>query len=187
MSWQFDYGHTYIGFTGRHLMVATVRGEFEKFSGTVEFDEHDVTRAKTEIQIEAASVNTHNAQRDEHFRSTDFFDVERYPYITFKSKRVILQDVHHGQLIGDLTIRDVTKEIVLDAEYSGVSQSPWNTYSAGFSLRAKVNRKDWGLNWNAALAGGGLVASDEIALMIDLELTKPVEVVASAQADGVSA
>jgi polyisoprenoid-binding protein YceI len=187
MNWQFDAGHTHIGFTGRHLMVATVRGAFEQFSGTVEFDEHDLTRSKAEIQIEAASVNTHNVQRDEHFRSADFFDVEHYPYITFKSKRVIMHDANHGQLIGDLTIRNITREVVLDGEYGGVSQTPWNTYSAGFSLRGKVNRKDWGLNWNMVLAGGGLLAGDEITLTIDLELIKPVEVAASAQAGGTSA
>src|SRR5689334_822600 len=187
MSWQLDTGHTYIGFTGRHLMVATVRGEFEKFSGTIEFDEQDITRSKADIQIEADSVNTRNAQRDEHFRSADFFDVEHYPYITFESKRIVMKDEHHGQLIGDLTIRNITKEVILDGEYSGVSQTPWNTYSAGFSLRGKVNRKDWGLNWNMVLAGGGLVAGDEINLTIDLELTKPVEAVVPAQAGGTSA
>jgi polyisoprenoid-binding protein YceI len=131
MSWQFDPGHTYIGFTGRHLMVATVRGEFEKFEGTVEFDEHDLTRSKVEIRIEAASVTTRNAQRDEHFRSADFFDVEHYPSITFRSKRVVMRDAHHGQLIGELTIRNITKEVVLDGEYGGVNQTPWNTSSAG--------------------------------------------------------
>src|SRR5438270_11846196 len=99
MNWQFDAGHTHIGFTGRHLMVATVRGEFEQFSGTVEFDEQDLTRSQADIQIEAASVTTRNAQRDEHFRSADFFDVAHYPYITFKSKRVIMQDAQHGQFI----------------------------------------------------------------------------------------
>jgi polyisoprenoid-binding protein YceI len=182
MNWQLDPGHTYIGFSGRHLMVATVRGEFEKFSGTVEFDEQDISRSGASIQIEAASVTTHNAQRDEHFRSADFFDVEHYPYITFKSKRVMMQDAHHGQLIGDLTIRNITREVVLDGEYSGVSQTPWDTYSAGFSLRGKVNRKDWGLNWNMVLAGGGLVAGDEITLAIDLELTRPVETGAAALA-----
>jgi len=187
MNWQFDAGHTRIGFTGRHLMVATVQGQFEKFSGTVEFDEHDLTRSKADIQIEAASVNTHNVQRDEHFRSADFFDVEHYPSITFKSKRVIMHDEHHGQLIGDLTIRNITREVVLEGEYAGVSQTPWNTYSAGFSLRAKVNRKDWGLNWNMVLAGGGLVASDEITLIIDLELTRPAEAVAPVQSAEVSA
>ena len=183
MSWQLDPGHTSIGFNGRHLMVATVRGAFEQFSGTVEFDEQDITRSQADIQIEAASVNTRNAQRDEHFRSADFFDVEHFPYIIFKSKRVIMQDAHHGKLIGDLTIRNITREVVLDGEYSGVSQTPWNTYSAGFSMRGKVNRKDWGLNWNMVLAGGGLVASDEITLAIDLELTKPLEVAAFAQAE----
>ena len=183
MSWQLDTGHTYIGFTGRHLMVSTVRGEFEKFSGNVDFNEQDITRSKVDIQIESGSVNTRNAQRDEHFRSADFFDVEHFPYITFKSKRVIMQNAHHGQLIGDLTIRNITREVMLDGEYSGVSQTPWNTYNAGFSLRGKVNRKDWGLNWNMVLAGGGLVASDEITLAIDLELTKPVEMTAPVQAE----
>jgi polyisoprenoid-binding protein YceI len=183
MSWQLDTGHTYIGFTGRHLMVATVRGEFEQFSGTVEFDEQDITRSKADIRIEAASVTTRNAQRDEHFRSPEFFDVEHFPYINFKSKRVIMQDTNHGQLVGDLTIRDIKREVVLEGEFSGVSQTPWNTYSAGFSLRGKVNRKDWGLNWNMLLAGGGLAASDEITLIIDLELTRPVEVDAAIQAE----
>jgi polyisoprenoid-binding protein YceI len=180
MNWQLDDGHTHIGFTGRHMMVATVRGEFEKFSGAVEFDEHDLTRSKVNIQIEAASDNTHNTQRDDHFRSADFFEVERYPYITFKSKRVIMHDANQRQLIGDLTIRNITREVVLDAEYGGVSQTPWNTYTAGFNLHGKVNRKDWGLNWNMLLAGGGLLAGDEIILTIDVELTKPVEVAASA-------
>src|ERR1700693_3900925 len=155
MSWQLDQGHTYIGFTGRHLMVATVRGAFEQFSGTVEFDEQDITRSQADIHIEAASVNTRNAQRDEHFRSADFFDVEHSPYITFKSKRVIMQDAHHGQLVGDLTIRTITREVVLDGEYSGVSQTPWNTYSAGVSLRGKGNRKKGGRKGGVGLGGGG--------------------------------
>lgn len=187
MNWQFDAGHTHIGFTGRHMMVATVRGQFEKFSGTVEFDEHDLTRSKVDIQIEAASVNTYNVQRDEHFRSADFFDVEHYPSITFKSKRVIMQDAHHGQLIGDLTIRNITREVVLEGEYAGVNQTPWNTYSAGFSLRGKVNRRDWDMKWNIVLAGGGLLASDEITMLIDLELTSPAEAVAPVQAGEASA
>ncbi len=187
MSWQIDYGHARVGFTGRHLMISTVRGEFERFRGTVEFDEHDVSLSKAEILIEAASVNTCNSQRDDHFRTADFFDVEKYPYITFKSKRVIMHDANHGQLIGDLTIRNITREVVLEGEYGGVSQTPWNTYSAGFNLHGKVNRKDWGLNWNMVLAGGGLVAGDEITLTIDLELTRPVEAVVPAQAGGFTA
>ena len=113
--------------------------------------------------------------------------MEHYSSITFKSKRVILIDANHGQLIGDLTIRNITKEVVLDGEYGGVSQTPWNTYSAGFSLSGKVNRKDWDLKWNMVLSGGGLVAGDEITLTIDLELTKPVEEVVPAQAGRASA
>src|SRR5260370_38086661 len=187
MNWQLDDGHAHIGFTGRHLMVETVRGQFEKFSGTVEFDEHGLTRASACSEFEGASVNTHNVQRDEHFRSADFFDVEHYPSITFKSKRVLMHDEHHGQLIGDLTIRNITREVVLDGEYSGVSQTPWNTYSAGFSLRAKVNRKDWGLTWNMVLAGGGLFVSDEITLIIHLELTRAPAAVAPVQAAEASA
>ncbi len=181
MTWEFDNKHAYIGFTGRHLMVATVRGEFERYNVKVNFDENNITAATAEVEIEAASVNTRNADRDAHFRSADFFEVATYPYITFKSTRVELKDPNHGLLIGDLTIRGITREVALDMEFSGVSQSPWNTLSAGFSLRGKVNRKDWGLNWNAVLAGGGLVASDEINLVIDLELTKlavPAPVVA---------
>ena len=187
MSWQIDYGHSHVGFTGRHMMVSTVRGEFEKFSGTVEFDEDDLTHSQAEIQIEAASVNTHNSQRDAHFHTADFFDVEKYPYITFKSKRVIMRDANHGQLIGDLTIRNITREVVLEGEYGGANQTPWNTYSAGFSLSGKVNRKDWGLKWNMVLAGGGVVAGDEITLSIDLELTKPVEEAVLAQVGETSA
>ena len=187
MTWQFDAGHTHIGFTGRHMMVATVRGQFEEFSGTVDFNEHDLTRSKAEIQIAAASVNTHNPQRDEHFRSADFFDVERYPSITFKSKRVVMQDEHRGQLIGDLIMRGITREVVLEGEYAGVNRTPWNTYSAGFTLQGKVNRKDWGLNWNMVLAGGGLLVSDEITLTIDLELTRPVEAAAAVQVEGAPA
>src|SRR2546425_11062117 len=156
MSWQIDYGHSHVGFTGRHMMVSTVRGEFEKFSGTVEFDEDDLTCSQAEIQIEAASVNTRNIQRDDHFRSADFFDVEKYPSIAFKSKRVILIDANHGQLIGDLTIRNITKEVVLDGEYGGGSQNPRNTYRGGFSLGGEVKRKKWGVEWDMGFGGGGL-------------------------------
>src|SRR5690242_14084656 len=100
MNWQIDYGHAYVGFTGRHLMVATVRGEFQRFEGTVTFDPQDLVRSSATVQIEAASVNTRNADRDAHFRSADFFDVEHYPYIRFQSKRVELADPYHGRLVG---------------------------------------------------------------------------------------
>ena len=177
MNWQIDYQHAYVGFTGRHLMVANVRGEFEKFSATVNFDEEDITRSSVEVQIEAASVKTRNTDRDNHFRSADFFEVEKYPYIYFKSKKVVIKDANNGQLTGDLTIKGITREVVLELEYSGTALTPFQTYSAGFSLRTKVDRRDWNLNWNTVLAGGGLVASNEINLIIDFELTRPVEAI----------
>src|SRR2546427_8939782 len=166
MSWQIDYGHSHVGFTGRHMMVSTVRGEFEKFSGTVEFDEDDLTRSQAEIQIEAASVNTRNTQRDDHFRSAEFFDVEHYSSITFKSKRVILIDANHGQLIGDLTIRSITKEVVLDGEYGGGSQNPPNTENAGFSFGGEMDRKKWDLKGNKGLSGRGPGGGGGITLTI---------------------
>ena len=174
MNWQFDPGHTYIGFTGRHLMVATVRGEFVAFTGSVTFDAADLAHAQATIEIDAASVTTHNADRDAHFRSSDFFDTDHYPTIRFQSRRVVLAAANQGQVIGDLTIRGITREVVLTLNYTGVQQTPWGTESAGFSLRGTVNRKDWGLTWNALLAAGGLVAGDEIGLVIDLELTRPL-------------
>lgn len=183
MNWQIDYQHAYVGFSGRHLMVANVRGEFEKFTATVNFDEEDITRSSAEVQIEAASVKTRNADRDAHFRSADFFETEKYPYIYFKSKKVVMQDANNGQLIGDLTIKDITREVTLDLEYSGTSLSPFQTYSAGFSLRTKVDRRDWDLKWNMVLAGGGLVASNEINLIIDFELTKPAEATLPSKAE----
>ena len=187
MNWQLDEGHTHVGFTCRHMMVSTVRGEFEQVRGRVAFDEHDLSASSADIQIEVASISTHSAQRDAHLRAADFFDVEHYPLITFTSKRVILTDAQHGQLIGELTIRDVTREVVLDGDFGGVSQTPWNTSSAGFTLRGKINCKDWGLQWNMVLADGGLAIGNEITLTIDLELTRPVEAVAPAQATGMAA
>ena len=132
-------------------------------------------------------ASTHNTQHDDHFRSADFLDVEHFPYITFKSKGVIIKDSYHGQLVGDLTIRGVTKEVVLQGEYSGVNQTPFNTYSAGFKLSGKINRKDWELNWNMVLAGDGFIASDEINMVINLEISKPVEADAAVQAETASA
>src|SRR5439155_16809082 len=117
-------------------------------------------------------------KRDAHLRSPDFLDVEQFPYITFKSTRVEHIDDSHGKLIGDLTIRDVTHEVVLDVEYAGQAKTPWGTTSAGFSATTKINRKDWGLNWNVALEAGGWLVSDEIKINIELELVQQVEQIA---------
>jgi len=153
MAWVIDSVHSEINFSARHMMISTARGRFEKFSGTVNFDEATPANTTVDVQIEAASVNTKEAQRDGHLKSPDFFDAANYPYLTFKSKRVNVVDSQHAKLVGDLTIRNVTKEVVLDVEYAGQAKSPWGTTSAGFSAQTKINREDWGLTYNQALNG----------------------------------
>ena len=170
MSWKIDPAHSEINFTVRHMMISNVRGRFEAFTGTVEFDQQNPANSSVDVQIEAASINTRESQRDNHLRSADFFDAENFPYLTFKSKKVEVVDDSHGRVIGDLTIRGVTKEIVLDTEFNGMSQSPWGFSSAGFSAATKFNRKDWGLAWNMALETGGVLVSDEIKVNIDIEI-----------------
>ena len=172
MSWQIDSAHSQIQFSVRHMMISNVRGRFENFTGVVEFNEQDPTQSKVDIQIEAASVNTREAQRDGHLKSPDFFNADKYPYLTFKSKRIEKTDATHGRVVGDLTIRDVTKEAVLNVEYAGQAKSPWGTTSAGFSATTKINRKDWGLTWNQTLETGGVLVGDEISVNVDLEIVK---------------
>src|SRR6266511_1533939 len=151
MTWVIDPAHSEIQFSAKHLMISTVRGRFNAFSGTIDADEHNPTAAKVDVQIVASSLVTGEERRDTHLRSPDFLDVEKYPYLTFKSTRVELLDETHGKLYGELTIRDVTKPVVLDVEYAGQAKTPWGTTSAGFNAQTKINRKDWDLNWNVAL------------------------------------
>ena len=180
MAWTIDSSHSQIQFTVRHMMISNVRGRFENFSGSVELDEQKPDNTKVNVSIEAASINTRDAQRDGHLRSPDFFNAEQYPAITFNSKRVEQLDSAHARLVGDLTIRDITKEVALDVEYNGMAKAPWGTTSAGFSAQTKINRKDWDLTWNHTLETGGVLVGDEITLSIELELVKQPEAVAAA-------
>ena len=175
MAWHIDAAHSEIQLSVKHMMIATVRGKFARFSGTIEADEQNPTAARVEVQIEAASIDTGNEQRDAHLRSPDFLNVEQYPYITFKSTRVERLDEDHGRLHGELTIRDVTRPVVLEVEYAGMARSPWGTTNAGFSARTTINRKDWGLNWNVALETGGWLVSDEIKVNVEIELVQQAE------------
>jgi polyisoprenoid-binding protein YceI len=153
-------------------MISTARGRFEKFSGSVDFDENDPGSGTVDIRIDAASINTNEPQRDAHLRSPDFFEVDKYPTITFKSKRIEKIDQRRGRIIGDLTIKDITKEVVLEAEYAGTVKTPFGSTSAGASATTKINRKDWGLTYNIALETGGVLVGDEIKIEIELELVK---------------
>jgi polyisoprenoid-binding protein YceI len=175
MSWKIDPSHTRAGFSVRHMMIANVHGQFETVTGTVDFNEADPARSAVDVQIDVASLNTRDEKRDAHLRSPDFFDVEKYPTLTFTSKRVEKLGENHGRIIGDLTIKGTTKEVALDVEYIGQAKSPWGTTSAGFTARAKVNRKDWGLNWNVALETGGVLVGDTVNIDIEAEIVKVPE------------
>jgi polyisoprenoid-binding protein YceI len=154
------------------MMIATVRGRFEDFELLVDFDEQNPALSKVDLKIAAASINTKEPKRDGHLRSADFLDAEKYPYLTFRSKRIELIDKAHARVVGDLTIRDLTREIALDVEYTGQAKSPWGATSAGFSARTKLNRKHWNLTWNVALETGGWLVGDEITVDIEAELIK---------------
>ncbi len=182
MSYQIDNAHSQIQFTIRHMMISRVRGWFEKFDGNVLLNEEEPSETTVDIRIEAASINTREAQRDAHLRSADFLDAEKFPALYFKSKRVEIIDPMHAKLHGDLTIKDVTRPVVLDVEYTGQAKSPWGSTSFGFNGHTIINRKDWGLEWNRALETGGWLVGDDIAVDIELELVKvpePVEAKAS--------
>lgn len=175
MAYKIDSAHSQIQFTVRHMMISKVRGWFDKFDGDIQLDEQRPANTTVDVRIEAASINTRDPQRDAHLSSPDFFNVEQYPYLTFKSKRVEVLDDNHARLIGDLTIQDVTREVALDVEYTGSALSPWGTTNYGFNGRTVINRKDWNLTWNKALETGGVLVGDEITIDIELELVKVPE------------
>ena len=177
MSWNVDYAHSQIQVSIRHMMISNVKGHFEKFQATAQINEEHPEESQVDVKIEAASVNTKMEQRDAHLRSADFLDVEKYPYITFKTTRNEIIDDAHGKIHGDLTIKGVTHPVVLIVEYQGQSKSPWGTVNAGFTAHAKLNRKDWGLNWNAALETGGWLVGDDVKIEIDIEFVKTAETV----------
>ena len=184
MSWMIDPSHSEVTFTARHMMITNVRGRFEKFSGTVQFNEADPAKSSVDVQIDVNSISTNDAKRDGHLKSPDFFDAEKYPYMTFKSKRIEVKDENHARIYGDLNIKDIAREVALDTEYIGQSKSPWGTTAAGFNAMTRVNRKDWNLNWNVALETGGVLVGEEIRINIELELVKQPETEAQTAANG---
>ncbi len=170
--WQIDPAHSSVGFAVKHLMVSTVRGEFGKVQGTASWSKPDFSDAKVDVTVDATSIDTREPKRDAHLKSADFFDVAKFPTLTFKSKRVEKSGAH-VKLIGDLTIHGVTKEVAF--EVTGPSpemKTPWGTVATGAEARAKINRKDYGLNWNKALEAGGVMVSDEVNIEINLEMSK---------------
>ncbi len=172
LTWTIDGAHTEAGFAVKHLMISTVRGRFGDVKGTVSFDPANLATGSADVTIDVASIDTREAQRDAHLRSADFFETEKFPTLTFKSRRVenLKGDAFH--LVGDLTIKDVTREVALDVESHGLQKDPWGGERAGFSAKTVINRKDYGLVWNVALETGGIVVGDEVKITLDVELIK---------------
>lgn len=168
-----DPSHTSVGFTVRHLMVTKVRGSFEKVSGTVKYDPNEPEKIVIDATIDAASINTREAKRDEHLRSPDFFDVAKHPTLTFKSKKAKVLGKGKLEVIGDLTIRGVTKEVTLQVE--GLDQEikdPWGNVRRGATATTRINRKDFGLAWNQVLETGGVMVGEDVDIQIDVELIR---------------
>lgn len=175
MTWFIDPAHTRVNFSVRHMMIANVHGQFDKVEGVVDFNEQDPARSTLDLKIEAASLNTREEKRDAHLKSRDFLYAEEYPYLYFKSKKVEQTGENTGRIVGNLTIRDVTREVTLDVEYNGQAKSPWGTVNAGFTATSKINRKDWNLNWNVALETGGWLVGDTITINLEVEIVKQPE------------
>ncbi|HUS30268.1 MAG TPA: YceI family protein [Kofleriaceae bacterium] len=166
--WDFDLSHSSVNFHVRHLMVSKVHGRFTKWNGRLELDETDLTKSKLEVSIDAASVDTKEPKRDDHLRSPDFFDVEKFPSLTFVSKDITRSG--DGYLVtGDLTIRGITKTVRLEVEGGDRVKDPWGGTRTGFSAKTSVNRKDFGLTWNVALEAGGFVVGDKIEITLEIE------------------
>jgi polyisoprenoid-binding protein YceI len=167
--YQIDSAHSSAQFTVRHMMISNVRGEFTKLSGSIAYDPADPANSSVEATIEAASINTRDPQRDAHLKSADFFDVERFPALTFRATEIGVRD-GEGKVKGDLTIHGVTREAVLHVEGpTPEAKDPWGNLRIGATATAKINRKDFGLTWNAALEAGGVLVGEEVKITIDLE------------------
>ena len=172
-TYNIDPAHTTIGFKVKHLMISNVKGVFDKFKGTVNIDDKDITKSKVDVSIEMASVNTNIAKRDDHLRSPDFFDVARFPTMTFVSTRVEKAGVDTLKVTGNLTIKGVTRQVILHVEGpTGEIKSPLGDVRRGASAATTVNRQDFGVSWSKKLDGGGLVVADDVYISIDTELAR---------------
>ena len=172
-TWAIDPDHSNVGFKVKHLMITNVMGNFEKHSGTIDLNDKDITKSKVEVTIDTNSINTKVQKRDEHLRSADFFDVTKYPTMTFVSKKIAKAGKDGFKVTGDLTLHGVTKEVVLSVEGpSQESKDPWGNIRRGVTAATKINRKDFGLVWNAALETGGVAVGEEVTITLEIELIK---------------
>lgn len=169
-TWQIDPSHSHVEFAVRHLMISTVKGRFSDVQGVVTTTGDDLSTATVDATIAVASIDTREPQRDAHLKSADFFDAETFPVLTFKSRRVEPRANGEFALVGDLTIHGVTREVAFDVVSEGAGRDPWGNQRTGFSAKAKISRKDFGLTWNQVLETGGIAVGDEVKISIDTEL-----------------
>ncbi|UKN01324.1 YceI family protein [Paracrocinitomix mangrovi] len=169
-SWKIDPTHSEIGFKVKHMMISTVKGHFDNFDATVESSNEDFSDAKVNVSIDVNSISTKNADRDGHLKSDDFFNAAEFPNITFKST-----SFDGEKMTGELSIRDITKEVVLDVDFNGAAVDPYGQTKAGFEISGEINRKDFGLSWSAVTEAGNIVVSDKVKLVIDAQFIKQGE------------
>jgi polyisoprenoid-binding protein YceI len=171
--WGLDPAHSEIAFKVKHLMITNVKGVFKEFEASIYTTDDDFMTSEIDFWMNAASVDTGAPDRDTHLKSPDFFDVENHKQISFKGNTYEKVDNDGSYtLYGDLTIKGISKQIKLDVEFGGVMKDPWGNEKAGFSINGKINRKDWGLNWNAALEAGGVLVSDEVRISCEVQLVR---------------
>ena len=169
-TYNVDLVHSEIAFTVRHMMFAKVRGQFEKWSAALAYDEADPTRSKIRVEVETASIDTRDAQRDGHLRSPDFFQSDKFPKMIFEGKRIQAAGAGRYKLTGDLTIRDATREVTLDVEETGSGKDPWGNQRLGFRATGAIQRSEWGLKWNQALEAGGVMLSDKVDIDVEVQV-----------------
>lgn len=171
-AYSLDTAHSAIGFSVRHLVFAKVRGRFAAWSGSAELNEADLTQSSVQVSIDASSIDTGTADRDQHLKSPDFFDVAQFPTLTFKSSRIEAVGGDRYRVYGDLTIRDITREVVLDSEFGGSAKDPWGNDRVAFTAKASIDRHDFGLKWNQALETGGVVVGERVDIEIEVQAVK---------------
>lgn len=172
IKWEIDSGHSGIHFSVRHMVIAKVRGKFARWNGDLLAEDDDLARGQVNVVIEASSIETGVAERDTHLKSPDFLDVTSFPWITFKSLNVEKRSDEMLRVTGDLTIRGITRQVVLDVEYSGRTKDPWGNERVGFTATTAIERKDFGLTWNQVLEAGGVVVGDRVSIEIEVEAVK---------------
>lgn len=170
--WTVDASHSALEFSVKHMMISRVRGVFNEFDANIQADPTDLTDATIEFNVDVASIDTRNNDRDEHLRSDDFFAVEKYPKMTFKATDIREKEDNHYAVTGDLTIRDTTNPVTFDMSFEGEQTDPWGNTVAGFRGETSINRKEFGLTWNATLEKGGVLVGDEVKINLELELHK---------------